>query len=450
MTSQAWLQGLVPGQDAQSSDLITQLSNSDLMSILSAREYPVPQNAGSVNHGSNLDIFDSLSFGFNVEEETGGYPADPFDGLTMSSHPQQTSTTSPDGQSEDSIEAKAKKSKKRASDEEAPKERRKKQIREAQRAYRLRKESRISHLTNRVAQLEQVIEDMSTSVVTLSDSLLRSGVLAPHANLTQCTRETLEKCLDLAKASNNDENESTATSVLQKTSVSTGEVDHSVQLVRQPQFGVQHLQSLVPQTFNLSTDLKLGSTSEVQCSAFMDQLSMAIAYHGYLTLANPALPQDYVRQKFRFLLPLMGRGQITTYFAAILHARLSENELSSQWSGVPFLQLGGAGTHYAWPPELGPYTRRSRKWVSVPVPVSDFSKDIQQDITGDVFDMQDLECFLMEKQVKLVLDPPVSSEKEEEEEEAQAAQHPQKPVNARKLITEPSASGGRQGSDVLT
>ncbi|KAG8408310.1 hypothetical protein J3459_017915 [Metarhizium acridum] len=372
------------------------IGGNHLMSILSARKYPVPTTHDFQPNETDSAFLQSLSFDFDVDHEdsAGLYGAGPAEALNcvIDGHTQQPafilqdeSTASPAG--------KTNTSKRRASDDgEGPKERRKKQIREAQRAYRLRKESRISFLTKRVSELEQAIEDVSTTITTFSDSLLQSGVLAPHAHLTQCTRETLEKCLRLAKTTNVDD-EGDASSSQSQSQVSDKE---------DPNLTIGYMHSLLPQP--LTPPGTEGSETDLhsQCATFMDQLHMAILYHGYLRLTNPSVSAEGVRQKFRLLYPAMGRSNLTAYFAAALHAKISKTELAKQWKSVPFFQLGGAGTHYAWPPELGPYTHRSRHWPAISVPLSHFSSDIQKDLNGDWFDMQDLECFLMEKNVKLV------------------------------------------------
>lgn len=270
---------------------------------------------------------------------------------------------------------------------------------------------------------------MSTTIVTFSDSLLQSGVLAPHANLTQCTRETLEKCLHFAKASNLDDEEASEHSASQPQPPKKSEPDPTVELIRQPNIGLeQYMQPLLHQPLTPSSASGSEAVSYLQCSTFMDQLHMAILYRGYLTLTNPSISADGVRQKFRLLYPAMERGHLASYFAAALHAKISKIELGTQWRVVPFFQLGGAGTHYAWPPELGPYTRRSRNWQAISVPLSHFSTDIQKDLNGDWFDMQDLECFLLEKQIKLVAAPgPVDSHEPDDLQR-------QTLINARKLI----------------
>lgn len=306
-------------------------------------------------------------------------------------------------------------------------QRRKKQIREAQRAYRLRKESRISYLTRRVAQLEQVIEDMSTSVVTFSDSLLRSGVLSAHADLTRCARETLEKCVELAKITTIDDEGAEPDKEPQVDVIATTAATSRSLMAQTPNmtFSKDVLPFLRPD-YEAPSFSAAGTTTTIQYSAFMDQLHLAILQRGYVILTDPAITLDGVRQRFRLLYPVMDRSRIAAYFAAALHAKLGKQDFVNRLSPVPFFQLGGAGTHYAWPPELGPYTRRSRQWTSVPVPLSHFSKDIQQHLTGDWFDMQDLECFLMDKKVTLV--SPVSPI-----ESMSLRASPTKRVNASKL-----------------
>ncbi|KFG77774.1 putative AT DNA binding protein [Metarhizium anisopliae] len=385
------------------------IGGNHLMSILSARKYPVPTTQDVHAKEKDNAFLQSLSFVFDVDHGTEGpaglHGAGPAEALNcfLDGHNQPT-TYRRQGQSTASPAGESTASKKRGSDDgQGPKERRKKQIREAQRAYRLRKESRISFLTKRVSELEQVIEDMSTTVTTFSDSLLQSGVLAPHAHLTQCTRETLEKCLRLARTTNVDDEGEASSSQPGNQPSAKEDPNLAIGLPGSPRY----MPPLPPQPFMpqpLTPPSMEGSETvlHLQYSTFMDQLHMAILYRGYVRLTDPSVSAQGVRHAFRLLYPTMGRSNLTAYFAAALHAKISKTELAKQWKSVPFFQLGGAGTHYAWPPELGPYTRRSRHWHAISVPLSHFSSDIQKDLNGDWFDMQDLECFLMEKNVKLV------------------------------------------------
>ncbi|TWU71225.1 hypothetical protein ED733_001074 [Metarhizium rileyi] len=376
------------------------IGNNDLMSILSARKYPLPATHHHVTNTSAWDLPQPSSFIFGPNDGT----RDPFNlcgasaeglnylmsGFEQFSAPnaQITSAPSPTGR----INAP---SKKRAGGDDGgvSKEKRKKQIRDAQRTYRMRKESRLSSLTHRIFELEQVIDDMSTTIATFSDCLLQSGVLAPHVNLTQRTRETLEECLRLARTTSLDEGQGDpSANQVEKPPPEKKEPSSTiVNMRRPPRPGESPMRPLFAHS---------QMVLPLQYSAFMDQLHMTILYRGYLLLTDPSASVEVVRQRFRLLFPILGRGNLTAYFAAALHAKISKADVANQWQSIPFFQLGGAGTHYAWPPELGPYTRRSRHWHAVSVPLSHFSSDIQSDLRGDWFDMQDLECFLMEKNIQ--------------------------------------------------
>jgi hypothetical protein len=269
---------------------------------------------------------------------------------------------------------------------------------------------------------------MSTTIATFSDSLLQSGVLAPHANLTQRTRETLETCLRLAQKANTAEEAELGD--CQPEEQTPQKTDPTVDLARQQHSNQGHHAppSLCPPLTPSSTaDTEV--VSYMDFSAFMDQLHLAILYRGYMTLTNATISADRVRQKFRLLYPAMGRDHLASYFAAALHAKISRIDLDKQWRSVPFFQLGGAGTHYAWPPEVGPYTRRSRHWQAISVPLSHFSADLQQDLNGDWFDMQDLECFLLERKIQFVAASGAADSQEHPKAEPQTLT-----INARNLI----------------
>ncbi|KAJ5690349.1 hypothetical protein N7462_004741 [Penicillium macrosclerotiorum] len=81
------------------------------------------------------------------------------------------------------------------SSNQAAKERRRKQIRLAQRAYRLRNVTNIERLKGRIVQLEAAVRKMSDSVTSFCDSTLQSGDLAAQPDLTIRLHEMLEICL---------------------------------------------------------------------------------------------------------------------------------------------------------------------------------------------------------------------------------------------------------------
>ncbi|KAJ3485243.1 hypothetical protein NLG97_g6857 [Lecanicillium saksenae] len=86
-----------------------------------------------------------------------------------------------------------------AGENEGPGERRRKQIREAQRAYRQRKISQTAYLEERVKQLEGAIENMSSVVLSFSEELIGSNILCCQSDLTNRLRDALATCLSLVR-----------------------------------------------------------------------------------------------------------------------------------------------------------------------------------------------------------------------------------------------------------
>jgi hypothetical protein len=81
-------------------------------------------------------------------------------------------------------------------------QRRRTQIRLAQRAYRQRKETTISSLTNQSTQLHSIIEQMNKTFVRLHDSTLKSGLLQLNPSLARELKHATETFTTLAKAAN--------------------------------------------------------------------------------------------------------------------------------------------------------------------------------------------------------------------------------------------------------
>lgn len=80
-------------------------------------------------------------------------------------------------------------------------QRRRTQIRLAQRAYRQRKETTISGLNRRVTHLEKTIEDMHNTFLAFSDRATASGVQENNPALAEHLKITADRLTDLAKNS---------------------------------------------------------------------------------------------------------------------------------------------------------------------------------------------------------------------------------------------------------
>ncbi|KAJ5605395.1 hypothetical protein N7510_008176 [Penicillium lagena] len=83
-------------------------------------------------------------------------------------------------------------------DQEVP-ERRRKQLRVAQQAYRRRKENTISNLQARVQGLEEGIKEMSQSFLSFSNLLFEEDILARHPNIISVLQNITRLCVSLAK-----------------------------------------------------------------------------------------------------------------------------------------------------------------------------------------------------------------------------------------------------------
>ncbi|KAJ5190578.1 uncharacterized protein N7498_009563 [Penicillium cinerascens] len=83
-------------------------------------------------------------------------------------------------------------------DQEVP-DRRRKQLRIAQQAYRRRKESTINNLQTRVQELEEGIEELSQSFLSFSSLLLEENILARHPRITSALQGITRQCVALAK-----------------------------------------------------------------------------------------------------------------------------------------------------------------------------------------------------------------------------------------------------------
>ncbi|KAI2923114.1 hypothetical protein CBS63078_2662 [Aspergillus niger] len=305
--------------------------------------------------------------------------------------------------------------------DEDPEERRRRQIRLAQRAYRSRKEANLSSLKGRISELEGIVEKMSTAVLSLSDELVQSGVLASHAGLTEHLRDTVQTCLTLAReASNDSPQEVTMISPPQtedglpdflaheqhRQSAQIVELDESVSPILEPSLQLELRET---RNRNIPRFFESLETAEMDLTVFTDRLHMSCVYQGCFALCDESISIDRIRKHFCLLLQIMDRKRIASYFQAALNEKESRRYFE-EWEEVPFFSLGGAGTHYSrsslkCKAADRPF-RPGVRWVSVRS-LSHFPQDIQTKLEGDWFDMGDLEGYLREHDVHLLAYPPM-------------------------------------------
>ncbi|OAQ60906.1 bZIP transcription factor, bZIP-1 [Pochonia chlamydosporia 170] len=83
-------------------------------------------------------------------------------------------------------------------DQQAP-ERRRRQLRVAQQAYRKRKETTIVNLQSRIRELESGIEELSESFLSFSNLLFEAGILQNQPRVTSALQKITQQCVSLAK-----------------------------------------------------------------------------------------------------------------------------------------------------------------------------------------------------------------------------------------------------------
>ncbi|KAI9370233.1 hypothetical protein BJX61DRAFT_535785 [Aspergillus egyptiacus] len=252
-------------------------------------------------------------------------------------------------------------------------ERRRMQVRMAQRAYRSRKEASAKSLKDRISQLETAVTQMSTAVIAFGDELIRSGALDSCPDLLMPLGNTVQTCLALPGLSHGD----ATYQVEPPDTTPDGQSAHELSLYQSP-------------------SRSFGTGGNMEISEFLERLHVTCGYQAYLVCANPAVPLRRLERPFRMLLSLMPRPQITEFFKDWLLARAGHKTLNT-WEHIPFFQIGGAGTHY---PASSNYHRPFRPTSSSSTTKGDLTRlasDIQQQFDDEWFDLGDLGGYLREQ-----------------------------------------------------
>lgn len=262
---------------------------------------------------------------------------------------------------------------------------------------------------------------MNSLVGQLSDKL--ADTLASQPELTSSLRDAVAACASLAKQVNQSNAEGGPPPLQARTQ---HEIRASAQGHRSilpspksplqgrllspgPPNSIASLQSLVslqsPPSSDDFTRPRTTATSQVELSTFIKQLRLACAYNAFETLSSPRVTMDSIRNKFCFLLSLMSREHLTSYYKASLQARIDQSALVP-WENVPFWGLGGAGSHYQRPSSSFPSDRdisTKQEWPDMDDPLLAFSAEIQENLDDTWFDARDLEGYLKEKGVPVCL-----------------------------------------------
>ncbi|KAJ5936405.1 hypothetical protein N7454_005040 [Penicillium verhagenii] len=392
-----------PALSTQSRPLLQESVNSNITSLLSARSYPLPESYMPQAGQSNRQIPITANR--------------PQGSRTTSTRTNTNQTTIPEPQKRRRRQPKksAPSAKNFAavrdgfSDQGNSEERRRTQIRLAQRAYRSRQQNTIEDLKRRITHLELVLDNMSTAVLSFSEQLVRSGVLGPHSGLTLKLRDMMRTFHSLASEASPEDG-----------------MQHSGKPTKTTESSQSSLQSPInPPSPKLSSNLlnnpdgsyqpegdiqrhsvSFSGKSIVGVSEFIEKLHLAAIYQGYVALCDQSIGLDRLQRPFGLMFSMMNRECLASYFKAEYNAQLSQNTLVG-WDEVPFFRLGGAGTHYSVPSTQGQSASTQfvpdKRWGIVEDALFLVPSDVQKQLEGDWFDLQDLEGFLRQMDVLLLL-----------------------------------------------
>ncbi|KAH6704638.1 hypothetical protein EV126DRAFT_414666 [Verticillium dahliae] len=297
-----------------------------------------------------------------------------------------------------------------------PVDRRREQVRRAQEAFRSRQAANLANNEARIRQLETAIWEMNSIVTSLGEDLVQSRLLLSSPSLETRLCSTLEKSQKIYERNipaTNEDRPGTSTTRVSATSLrvrqtmqgkrgetcssSSSAPLYAAQPPTSPHYHTNIDFSGLPMPLSPGSPLLFDNTdmSLVEIPLFIRQLSRACAYHAYFSLRNPFVQLDDLRNKFRFLLSMLSRESLTSYYEAVVQVDVYPTRME-EWKGVPFLSIGGAGTHYPTPSpmldnSLGGTTTRTQPQM----PSQGKKKPIW-------FDIQDLQGFLQERNAYLL------------------------------------------------
>ncbi|EAS28966.3 uncharacterized protein CIMG_07712 [Coccidioides immitis RS] len=287
---------------------------------------------------------------------------------------------------------------------ETPADRRRRQIRIAQRAYRSRKEATIASLNERVEQLECTVDEMNKTFLAFNDDALKSGVLSAQPELAQRLRSATQRFIKLASEISQDD---APQEDAQSGNAATMEAPNNEQCSlnasgNNPRPDYTEPETLiasyanVPAThatipicshiatlpdvwdtsmasnhfFNYKSWCDEESQSPLKSSAFIprqpsphhrytycfQETSFSRRLHrrclefGYSALTDPSFNEERLYRKFKFTFSLAKRDRVAHMFSTLLQRKAGE---PLEFWNKPFFYIGKAGMHYPYQDEFG-------------------------------------------------------------------------------------------------
>ncbi|OQE37847.1 hypothetical protein PENCOP_c009G05571 [Penicillium coprophilum] len=307
-------------------------------------------------------------------------------------------------------------------------DRRRKQVRMAQRGYRSRQNEKFVSLEKKIEQLETKVQELGFAAISFYNKLLLSkhlfrdrSLVDQLYNLIVATFNLIDNpdglpSLQKGKSTGKSTTEHSPSSPRLGTSTFSPETQKfNDDMLIEPVRDIAAPQILSPSIPGQINPLDLTREPVIPLPLFIEQLHMTVIYQGYLTLSNPAIDFDYINHHFRFLLQIVTQDRLAAFFESALHARMSKRQLRG-FEDVPFFSLGGAGTHRARDTlenqEMAIYASQYHepcKIIKNPLACFSSHTGIEKEFEGEWFDMQDLEEFLRSKGVKMIRFPTASN-----------------------------------------
>ncbi|KAJ6785492.1 hypothetical protein PWT90_11121 [Aphanocladium album] len=271
-------------------------------------------------------------------------------------------------------------------------QKRRKQVRLAQRAYQRRKASTISSLTNRTMQLESALSDMASTMAQLRGVLRDCNAQTTNPQFATLYRAS-EKCLSLVN----------------ELDLGSGPLHPSAIAAQRSR----------PATADPARDSAVMGQTPVEdidggCfvgySAFMERLRISIAHFGYRALINNVATPGRISRPMWLLGTVMSAERMAAFFAASVHCRIMRVDLGREWDDVPIFSLGDgtdcpASSETASSVQQLTLNRERPQWRRIQVPFEALPADLQDQYRGDWLDADQLEEYLRTRRVQLYSPP---------------------------------------------
>ncbi|KAL2843178.1 hypothetical protein BJY01DRAFT_235756 [Aspergillus pseudoustus] len=250
----------------------------------------------------------------------------------------------------------------------------------------------------RIIQLETAIEEICENVVTLRKDIVRSQVLTQYPCLSDCLQDAVNSCLHCLGHGESSQDDFALSQPCE------GYPGGYFQTESQPRGAGTYKKSVPIQS---APELPFSKPST---ATFINYLRIACLYYGYMILDKPSIPLEALKRPFRLLLPLVTRDNLTCFFYTRLQARLT-NKLPGDSLEIPHFQIGGAGFHF---PEVSAFSDQETESQKpcrdhmVPDDWSSYSPEVQEELQGEWFDLEDLERYLEAISVRISTKPQIA------------------------------------------